>query len=252
MPLQNVSTHPGDLRKDMAENERTGKPDLWSAVTSPIGKKVLTGVTGLLWVLFVLLHMAGNLGYFAAGEAYNRYSDMLVGTGPLLIVVEVLLLVAIVIHAVIGIHIYVGKRRARRRSYAEYRSVGRPSLQSPSSRTMILTGIVLLVFLVIHLNTFKFGPGIDEGYVVTVGGEQIRDLKRLVTEKFQSPFYAFGYTGVMILLGFHLRHGVWSAFQSLGAMNKRLTPLVYGIGTLLAIGIALGFIVLPLYIYFAA
>lgn len=236
----------------MANRDKNGKPGFWSAATSPIGKKLLTGITGLGWVLFVLLHMAGNLGYFGAGEAYNTYSDMLLGTGPLLYAIEVLLLVGIIIHVVVGVNIYVGKRRARKQGYEQYRSAGRPSLQTPSSRSMIFTGIVLIVFLVIHLKTFKFGPGIDEGYIVTVGGEQIRDLKRLVTEKFQSPLYAFGYTGVMILLGLHLRHGIWSAFQSLGAMNKRLTPLVYGVGTVLAIGIALGFLLLPLYIYFAA
>lgn len=237
----------------MAKQEKEiEKPDLWSALTSPIGKKLLTGMTGLAWVVFVILHMLGNLGYFAAGEAYNRYADMLVGTGPVLYTVEAILLVALVIHAVVGVNIYVRKRQARKIGYEKYETAGAPSLQTPSSRSMIFTGIVLLVFLVIHLDTFKFGPGIAEGYVVSDDGGQIRDLRRLVTEKFQSPLYAFGYTGVMILLGFHLRHGVWSAFQSLGAMSRRLTPIVYAIGTVLAIGIALGFLVLPLYIYFAA
>lgn len=234
------------------QKTQTEKPGLWSGLTSPVGRKVLTGVTGLAWVLFVLVHMAGNLGYFGGGDAYNLYSDLLLSTGPLLLAIEAVLLVALVIHVVLGISIYARKRRARKNGYDTYRSAGRPSLQTPSSRSMIFTGIVLLVFLVIHLGTFKFGPGISEGYVVTVGGEQIRDLSRLVTEKFQSPLYAFGYTAVMVLLGFHLRHGVWSAFQSLGTMSKRLTPLVYAIGTVLAIGIALGFLILPLYIYFAA
>lgn len=235
----------------MGNQDQDVRPRFWSAVTSPIGKKVLTGITGLGWVLFVIVHMLGNLGYFGEGEAYNAYSDFLLGTGPLLYLIEFLLLVGLVIHIVAGVNIYVRKRRARRRGYSEYKTAGKPSLQTISSRTMIVTGIVLLVFLVIHLNTFKFGPGMEAGYVVTVKGEEIRDLKRLVTETFQSPVYAFGYTAVMVLLGFHLRHGVWSAFQSLGAMNKRLTPLVYGIGTLLAIALALGFLVLPLYIYFA-
>lgn len=237
------------MSKQQMESE---KPGFWSAVTSPIGKKLLTGITGLAWVLFVILHMVGNLGYFGAGEAYNLYSDMLLSTGPLLYAVEAVLLVALVIHAVVGINIYVRKRRARRTGYERYETAGRPSLQTPSSRSMIFTGIVLLVFLIIHLDTFKFGPGVAEGYVVSVGGGEIRDLRRLVTEKFQNPLYAFGYTGVMILLGFHLRHGIWSAFQSLGAMSTRLTPVVYAVGTVLAIGIALGFLVLPLYIYFSA
>lgn len=234
----------------MATQEKTDKPGFWSAVTSPIGKKVLTGVTGFVWTLFVLAHMAGNLGYFASEDAYNLYSDFLISSGPLIYIVEALLVVTLLMHVALGVDIYLKKTRARGGKYATYKTVGRPSLQSPSSRTMIFTGLVLLVFLVIHLGTFKFGPGIDAGYVSDVGGSEIRDLKRLVTEKFQDPLYAFGYPAVMVLLGFHLRHGVWSALQSLGAMNKRLTPLLYTLGTLLAIGIAVGFLILPLYIYF--
>lgn len=236
----------------MANKEENGKPGFWSALTSPIGRKLLTGITGLGWALFALMHMVGNLGYFGAGEAYNEYAHFLMSLGPLLYALEVILVVGLLLHVVIGVSIYRGKRRARKQGYKEYKSAGGPSRQSLSSRTMILTGLVLLVFLVIHIASFKFGPSIAEGYVVTVGGEEIRDLKRLVTEKFQSPLYAFGYTGVMLLLGFHLRHGIWSAFQSLGAMSKRFSPVVYVVGSLLAAGIALGFVVLPLYIFFAA
>ena len=236
----------------MAHQEDNRKSGFWTVASSPVGKKMLTGITGLAWGLFVVLHMVGNLGYFGAGEAYNIYADKLVSTGPLLIAVEVVLVVCLLIHAAIGIHIYIGKRRARKQGYRKYVSAGRPSLQSTSSRSMILTGLVLLIFLVIHVKSFKFGPGIAEGYAVLVDGKEIRDLKRLVTETFQNPLYTFGYTAVMVLLGFHLRHGIWSAFQSLSTMNKRLTPVVHGLGLVLAMGIAVGFFVLPLYIYFFA
>lgn len=224
---------------------------LMSLLTSPVGKKLLTGITGVALTVFVLAHMIGNLGYFSGDpDTYNKYSDFLLSTGPLIIIVEIILLISFVIHAYVGVNIYIGKRRARAHDYARYESAGRPSLQSFSSRTMIFTGIVLFVFTIIHLLSFKYGPGIAEGYVSVVNGEEIRDLKRLVTERFQSPWYAFGYPLVMILLGFHLRHGIWSALQSLGAMNPRLTPVIYTLGTILAILIAVGFLVLPLYIFF--
>ncbi len=71
-----------------------------------------------------------------------------------------------------------------------------------------------------------------------------------MTEKFTSPLYAFGYVAIVLLLALHLRHGIWSALQSLGAMNPRLTPLVYTLGALLGLLIAIGFLVLPLWIYF--
>ena len=236
----------------MVEKELQARPGFWEVVTSPVGRKILTGITGIVWVGFVILHMLGNLGYFSGSDAYNEYSNLLIELGPLLYFVEFLLVATLLIHVALGISIYVRKRRARAVDYAEYKSMGRPSLQTPSSRTMIFTGLVLLIFLIIHLDTFKFGPGIDQGYVATIEGTQMRDLARLVAEKFQDPVYAFGYTAVMILLGFHLRHGIWSAFQSIGTMNGRMTPIIYAVGTVLAIGIALGFFVLPLYIFFSS
>ncbi len=250
----------------------TRETTLMSALQSTVGKKILTGITGLSLVLFVIMHMAGNLSYFAGPGAYNKYADKLLNLGPLLIVVELGLLAVFLLHAYLGINIYLGKRRARRQGYSTYRTQGGASKQSLSSRSMIITGIVLLIFTVIHLKTFKFGPGIEDGYFADTHGEAIqeaidfgpdqtavvgdevviRDLKRLVTEKFQHWYYAFGYIAVMILLGLHLRHGVWSAFQSLGAMNPRLTPVVYALGGVLAVLIAVGFLVLPLYIFFGA
>ncbi len=229
----------------------TREKRLLAAFRSPVGKKILTGATGLGLTIFVLTHMLGNLSYLS-GEpnAYNNYADTLLNLGPLLYLIELGLLAFFVIHIVTGITIYRRKRQARDVGYAAYQSVGKPSMQTFSSRTMILTGLIMLVFLVIHLISFKFGPGVVAGYVVEVEGTKIRDLKRLMTENFQNPLYAFGYPFVVILLGFHLRHGVWSAFQSLGAMNPKLTPIIYTIGVLLAVLVSIGFIVVPLYIFF--
>ncbi len=225
---------------------------LLHALRSPIGKKIVTGITGLGLALFVLVHMSGNLSYFSSDpQAYNKYAEFLTGLGPLFYAIELGLLAFFVFHIVAGVAIFVRKLQARETGYKMYRSAGRPSMQSLSSRSMIVTGIILGVFLVIHLISFKYGPGISEGYAATVDGEQIRDMKRLLDEKFQSPLYAFGYPLVMILLGMHLRHGIWSAFQSLGATNPRLTPVIYALGGLLGVLIAIGFLVLPLYIFFS-
>ena len=218
---------------------------------STVGRKLLTGITGLGLTLFVLVHMLGNLSYFSSEpNAYNTYSDFLMSLGPLLYAIEIGLVLFFAVHVYLGVKIYLRKREAREVDYERYESVGRQSKQGISSRSMILTGLVLLVFVVIHLQTFKYGPDMNDGYTVTVAGEQIRDLKRLVTETFQSPWYAFGYTAVMLLLGVHLRHGFWSAFQSLGALSPRLSPLIYAVGGVLAVLLAVGFLVLPLWIYF--
>ncbi|MEM9116989.1 MAG: succinate dehydrogenase cytochrome b subunit [Cyanobacteria bacterium P01_F01_bin.56] len=212
---------------------------------SPIGKKLITGVTGLGLATFVLVHMVGNLLLFAGHDAYNAYAHHLESLGPLLWMVEAILVAVFLIHAIAGIHIFVGKLSARPDRYETYTSKGQPSLQSVSSRTMIVTGTVLATFLVLHLLNFKFG----HYYTTQLQGESVRDLARLVVAKFQNPVYAFGYSGVMLLLGLHLRHGVWSALQSLGLQTQAIRFTIYGLSLGFAIAIATGFMALPLTIY---
>lgn len=212
---------------------------------SPLGKKLITGITGLGLSLFAIAHMVGNLLLFLSRDAYNTYAYLLERSGPLLYGVELVLLVAVLFHAGLGIEIFVGRLKARRQGYQRYASAGKPSYQTLSSRTMIVTGSVLAVFLVTHLITFKYGPY----YTTTLGSETVRDLSQLVIEKFHNLAYVLGYTAVVALLGFHLRHGLWSAVQSVGLLHRGVRPLVFALGTLVATAIALGFMVLPWAIY---
>lgn len=254
MDLRRRAAHESQIRHPvgtMATEVKNRKPSFWEAMTSPVGRKITTGATGLGWVIFIILHLIGNLGYFSPGNTFNEYSHFLLSLGPLLWFLEGLLLLGLILHVAMGIDIYLRKKRSRQHGYKEYKSMGRPSLQTPSSRSMIFTGIVILGFLFIHVGHFKFEIGVEGEYLTSVAGVEMRDLKRLMTETFQNPWFAFGYPIVMILLGFHLRHGIWSAFQSLGTMNRRLTPIIYGVGTVLAILLAIGFLFIPLYIYFA-
>jgi succinate dehydrogenase / fumarate reductase cytochrome b subunit len=115
---------------------------------------------------------------------------------------------------------------------------------------MIFTGSILLLFIVGHVWTFKFGPGMAEGYVTMIDGEPSRDLYRLVIETFKNPVYVIGYTVVMALLGVHLRHGFWSAFQSLGAIKPSARKTMQSAGIVVALLLAVGFLSIPLYIYF--
>lgn len=213
---------------------------------SPVGKKVVTGATGLALTAFVLMHMIGNLQYLVDTDAYNEYSHFLISLGPVLWAVEIALVAFFVFHITLGINIWLGKRRARPDGYATKGSAGSPSRKSASSQSMILTGVILGVFLVIHILSFKYGTY----YETTVNGVVMRDLARLMHEKFQSPLYAFGYPAVVLLLSVHLRHGIWSAFQSLGATKPSMTPVIYSIGGLLGLAIGIGFLIVPIAIYF--
>jgi len=215
---------------------------------SSIGKKLLTGVTGLTLALFVAVHMLGNLTLFFSAEAYNQFGHFLEQVWPLTSLIELLLTLSVGLHASLGVQIWLTKRQARREAYAVYESAGRsreqPSYQTLSARSMVLSGAVLGGFLVWHLLTFKFGPR------DTIGGTEIRDLSRLVIETFQQPLYTFSYVAVFSLLALHLRHGLWSTWQSLGALNQSLRPLAYSLSLAMAILLALGFGALPLAIYF--
>lgn len=213
---------------------------------SPVGKKAVTGVTGLALTGFVFMHMVGNLQYLTSTDAYNEYSHFLIGLGPLLWAVELGLVAFVVFHIALGVNIARGKRAARPQNYEVKGSAGSPSRKTASSQSMIFTGIVLAVFLVVHIFSFKYGTY----YETTINGVVMRDLARLMAEKFLNPVYAFGYPAVVLLLAFHLRHGIWSAFQSLGATRPSVTPIIYTIGGLLGLAIGVGFLVVPLAIYF--
>ncbi len=221
-------------------------PSLLKAAQSQVGRKILTGLTGLFLVLFVIFHLGGNLAVFGEPDAMNRYSLILHNFGPLLWIARIGLVVVFAIHSWIGISIWWNKRKARPQKYEVYSSKGGPSRQSLSSRSMAFTGVVLLVFVVFHINTFALG----DTQTVMIDGQQTHDIKSLVLETFQNPFYAFGYAFVMLLLGTHLGHGIWSAFTSLTVRSKKASAMIYSIGVVFAILLAVGFLFIPLYIYF--
>lgn len=221
-------------------------PSLLKALKSQVGRKILTGITGIGLIIFIIGHLAGNLSLFGDASAFNEYTYALESMGVLLYIVEAGLAFFFLLHAYIGISIWWNRRKARPEGYNKYQTKGGPSHQSWASKSMIFTGLVLLVFLVIHIDTFKFG----ETATIMNDGTQMRDLKALVIDTFQNPIYAFGYTFVMILLGFHLKHGFWSAFTSLTMKHKKYSTVIYTIGIIFAILMAVGFLFIPLHIYF--
>ncbi len=217
---------------------------------SSVAKKFLNGLTGLGLTLFIIIHLIGNLLLLTGNPAdFNRYAHKLEGLGPLLIMAEIGLALCFLVHIISALMVYFDRLKARPQRYGVSGDAGGASRKTISSETMIYTGLVLLVFVPWHVITLKFGPGVAQGYVTQLDGVAVRDLYRLVVEYFNSSLNVTIYVAVMLFLGFHLRHGFWSMIQSLGVYHPRLTPLWYTSGLLFAAAMAVGFLVIPIWLY---
>ena len=214
-------------------------------LTSTIGKKYLMGLAGAVWAGFVLSHMAGNLLMFVSADVCNSYGHALT-SGSIIYVIEAILATALVSHIGLAISLTRQNRAARKVSYAA-NPRGEKKAQF-GSKTMGVQGTIILVFIILHLITFKYGTH----YETTVNGVAMRDLYRLMVEVFQQPGYVFWYIVCLLLLGVHLSHGVGSVFQSFGLMNGRYQSVFRKLSIAYAVIVALGFIAQPIYVYLVA
>lgn len=210
---------------------------------STIGRKQLMALAGLGLCLFVLTHVIGNFLLFVGPEAYNQYSHKLT-SNPLIFVAEAGLVAIFLLHAFEGAMVSWKNYSARPQGYAKLPSG--PKRTTWTQRTMAWQGVVILVFVVLHILTFKYGTHYD----VTYGNETIRDLFRLVVEVFQSPVYVTWYVIAVIILGYHLSHGFYSSLQTLGAHHPAYTPKFKCASVIYGVFIGLGFAIQPLYMMF--
>jgi succinate dehydrogenase / fumarate reductase cytochrome b subunit len=213
-----------------------------NVLSSSVGTKVLIALTGIALVLYLILHLVGNALVFLGPETFNGYSHRLL-SNPLIIPIELGLLAIFVLHIFKTVKMYIDNRRARPTGYEMKRMAGHTSRKSIASTTMIWTGLVTLAFVVIHLKQFKFGE------LYTVGETEVRDLYRLEMELFENPVTVAFYVVAMLLIGFHLRHGISSSLQSLGVDDPRWTPRFLAFGTILALVIAGGLGIIPVVVY---
>jgi succinate dehydrogenase / fumarate reductase cytochrome b subunit len=220
---------------------------LLQASASSVGSKILIALTGLGLFVFLIGHLAGNLLFLVGPDAFNHYSHSLT-SNPLIYLIEAGLVGVFFVHVAKTIAIVLANRAARPTRYAKSRwakTKNPKSRKSFSSSTMILTGTITALFLVTHLSTFKFGT-------YYTGGEGTRDLYRLQLEVFSSPGYVLFYLLAMSVIFFHLWHGLSSAAQSLGVSHSAWTPGVLIAGRVLAVAIAGGFFLIPIYTFLLA
>ena len=207
--------------------------------SSSVGTKILIGITGVALVVYLLIHIAGNMMVFLGPAAFNKYAYTLEGN-PLLPIIEIGLLLVFLIHIFKTVRMFLGNQSLRPVRYAQKKSAGRPSRKTFASSTMIVSGLWLLAFLVIHVKTFRFSPEVEW----PAGG---RDLYLLEMQAFTNPLMVGFYVISMLIVGSHLWHGVSSAFQSLGLDKPVWTRFILPAGKVLAVLIAAGFIVIAVW-----
>jgi succinate dehydrogenase / fumarate reductase, cytochrome b subunit len=212
---------------------------------SSVGNKLLLGLTGLALFGFLIFHLAGNLLAFLGGESYNEHAHALI-SNPLIVPAELGLVAIFLTHIYKAVTNYRQNKAARPIAYGVKKRAGGASRKSLASSTMLWTGLSVLLFVIIHLKLFKYGPVYQEA------GTNHRDLFRLLVDDFRKPGIVVGYVLAMILLGMHLRHGISSSIQSLGLMPESWTTRMLRGGIVVAIAIAGLFAIIPIAVYFGA
>ncbi|NBB88229.1 MAG: succinate dehydrogenase [Bacteroidetes bacterium] len=215
-------------------------------LTSSIGRKTIMSLTGLFLIIFLVVHLVGNLQLLSedGGRAFNEYTYFMTHN-PLIKTISYGLYFFILLHAVQGIVIKLSNNKARgAQGYRKYQA----GVNSWASKQMALLGILIFAFLMLHMGDFWFSLKTGNVDKLNYAGypEQIADLYSKVDASFSNIWIVIAYLIGLIALALHLWHGFWSAFQTLGINHRKYTPLIKTLGKLYAILIPLGFAVIPI------
>lgn len=214
--------------------------------TSSIGKKLLMSLSGLFLILFLLIHLIGNLQLLKqdGGQAFNEYAHFMTNN-PLIKFISFSNFAFISMHAIIGLALWAQNRKAKGSTY----QVKNYTNSSWASKNMALLGTLILAFIFIHLGDFWWKMKSGQTDLVNYTGMEVKDLYSKVAYSFKQIWIVVAYVIGMIVLAFHLDHGFSSAFQTLGLNHNKYTPIIKGLGKAYAILIPLGFILIPVVFY---
>lgn len=217
---------------------------LTSYANSSIGKKQLMALTGLGLMGFLKMHLLGNILLVVDPVKFNLYAHQLTSNKALLYVAEAGLLFMFLMHLGLAIRLTVENKMARPVKYFAFQRANQDGA-TLASRTMPLTGLIILVFLILHLFQFKWG----NFYVTTIDGTQVRDLYKTVIEYFHNPIALLWYIFAMFTMALHVTHGFQSCFQSLGFRHPKYTPIIKKLACLYALFVGLGFAAISIACY---
>lgn len=214
-------------------------------LSSSIARKVAMALSALFLIIFLLIHIVVNLTSLFSESVFNELSHFM-GTNFLVqFLMQPILIFGVVFHFVMGFVLELKNRQARSIKYVKYNGAANASWMS---RNMIYSGLVILAFIVLHFIDFWF-PEMNHKYIEFLPEDPNRYFLELQA-KFVNPLRVGAYVIAFVLLSLHLMHGFQSAFQSVGFNNNKYTPAIKKLGTLYAVIIPLGFIIIALYHYF--
>jgi succinate dehydrogenase / fumarate reductase cytochrome b subunit len=220
-----------------------------SIAWSSVGKKVITALTGFALMGFVVVHLLGNFTLFIGPGAFNEYAHFLETAvhGWLIYAFEAIIIVFFLFHMVSAVTVaWMDKRKARETGYKFNKNAGGKSKKTLSSVSMIYTGILLAIFVIAHIFLFKF----NGGHPHEMNPDGSKNLYKAVVTIYQQPGFTIFTVVAMICLGLHLRHGFWSAFQSMGWANDKYLPALVKVAVVFAVLMAIGFIIIPIILFF--
>lgn len=209
--------------------------------SSSIGQKVVMALSGLIIIGFILGHLLGNMLVFAGPDALNSYAYFLKHNPEILWTTRIILFIAFVSHIFTAIKLKVKNADARPVSY-RYSNTVQATL---SSRTMGISGSFLLLFVITHLMHFTIG-NLDPQVFNQFDPQGRHNVYAMVVIGFQHVKYSAIYIIAMLFLGFHLSHAIESSLQSLGFNHSKITPVLRNISPIVGVGLALGYISIPL------
>jgi succinate dehydrogenase / fumarate reductase cytochrome b subunit len=209
---------------------------------SSVGRKMVVAITGVILILFVIGHLLGNLQIFLGPDWINGYSQHLRDLGPLLWLIRIFLLVTVIFHIYVTIRLAIDNRRARPEPYIDKEYVK----ATFASRHMVMSGLIVLAFIVYHLAHFTFRKTDARFPLLKLDPLNRYDVYSMMVYGFQNYFVSGFYILGLFLLALHLSHGSSSFFQSLGMNDKKLTPrLAFG-GRVFAWLLFVGYISIPI------
>ena len=200
-------------------------------VSSSIGKKLIMGMTGLLLFLFLCTHAAGNATIYMSSKIFQGYADELHSHPLIVIVFSLAIFILFVIHVGLGLYLFLENRRDIATRYAVTTRVVENSF---ASRTMPYTGLFILIFVLIHVFSFTFGP-------------KDVPISETVKTMLSGFFYGLFYIVSFAILAIHLSHGFWSMLQTFGINHPRYTVLIARLTYIIPVSFLLLFGGIPLY-----